>query len=128
MAVAESVREGATILVTVTNDAWYGDSSAPWQHFRAARFRAAEMRRPLVRAAITGVSALVAPDGSVVESLGIFEKGRIDGAIRGRSDLSPYARSPWRVPAAAALLFAGAWLAARRGHSPRSGADPAQRS
>ena len=53
--------------MTITNDAWYGDTSAPWQHFRAARFRAAENRRPLLRAAITGVSACVAPDGSVRE-------------------------------------------------------------
>ena len=121
--VAQTVREGATILVTVTNDAWYGDSSAPWQHFRAARFRAAEMRRPLVRAAITGVSALVGPDGSVVEGLGIFERGRLDGAIRGRRDLSPYARAPWLVPAAAALLFASAWLGA--GLRRLSGAEPA---
>ena len=57
--VAELARAGATVLVTITNDAWYGDTAAPWQHFRAARFRAAENRRPLLRAAITGVSALV---------------------------------------------------------------------
>ena len=69
--VAETVRAGASMLVTVTNDAWYGDTSAPWQHFAAARFRAAETRRPLLRAAITGVSAVVAPDGSVVAQLGV---------------------------------------------------------
>ena len=63
--VADAVRAGATVLATITNDAWYGDTDAPWQHFRAARFRAAESRRPLLRAAITGITALVAPDGSV---------------------------------------------------------------
>ncbi len=57
--VAEQVRAGGSMLVTVTNDAWYGDSSAPWQHFRAARFRAAENRRYLLRAALTGISAIV---------------------------------------------------------------------
>ncbi|MGH9363123.1 MAG: apolipoprotein N-acyltransferase, partial [Thermoanaerobaculia bacterium] len=75
--VAELARAGATVLVTVTNDAWYGDTFAPWQHLRAARFRAAETRRPMLRAAITGVSALIAPDGSVRAQLGVFEEGVI---------------------------------------------------
>jgi len=65
--VAQLTRRGATILVTITNDAWYGDTWAPWQHFRAARFRAAENRRPLLRAAITGVSAIVGP-GCAIDS------------------------------------------------------------
>ena len=73
--VAELVQAGATVLVTITNDAWYGDTSAPWQHLRAARFRAAENRRPLLRAAITGVSAFVAPDGSVRAQLGVYRAG-----------------------------------------------------
>src|SRR4029079_6934358 len=61
--VAATTRAGATLLATVTNDAWYGPTSAPWQHFRAARFRAAENRRPLLRAATTGVSGLIGADG-----------------------------------------------------------------
>ena len=104
--VAESVRSGATVLATITNDAWYGDTAAPWQHFRAARFRAAETRRPLLRAAITGVSAVVAPDGSVRGQIGLFEEGVLRGRIAGRSDLTPAARRPWLVPALAAVLAA----------------------
>ncbi len=72
--VAQLAQNGATVLVTITNDAWYGDTSAPWQHFRAARFRAAENRRPLLRAAITGVSALVGPD-----ALGLGADRRLSG-------------------------------------------------
>jgi len=68
------------MLVTITNDAWYGDTMAPWQHFRAVRFRAAENRRPLLRAAITGVSAYVAPDGSVRRQLGVFREGVISAS------------------------------------------------
>lgn len=97
--VADLVRAGATTLVTVTNDAWYGDTAAPWQHFRAARFRAAEARRPLLRAAITGVSAVVDSDGSVIQSLGVFEEGVIPTRLLGRTDLSPAVRWPWAVPA-----------------------------
>jgi apolipoprotein N-acyltransferase len=111
--VAETVRAGATALVTVTNDAWYGDTAAPWQHLAAARFRAAENRRWLLRAAITGVSAVVAPDGSLRGSLGVGERGTIDAKFETRSDLSPFSRAPWAVPAACALLFAFAWLASR---------------
>ncbi len=84
--------------MTITNDAWYGDTSAPHQHFRAARFRAAESRRPLVRAAITGISALVGPDGSVRGRLGVGAQGILRGRVAGRTDLSPYTRAPWLVP------------------------------
>ena len=96
--VAELVREGATVLLTITNDAWYGDTAAPWQHFRAARFRAAENRRPLLRAAITGVTAVVEPDGSVLSSLGLFEEGVLPTRVLGRTDLSPASRWPAWVP------------------------------
>lgn len=115
--VAERVRAGATSLVTVTNDAWYGDTAAPWQHFRAARFRAAETRRPLLRAAITGVSAVVAPDGSVVQSLGVFEEGVLLARVWGRTDLSPAARWPWAVPLLCTLgaVFAIFWCWRIRG-------------
>jgi apolipoprotein N-acyltransferase len=108
--VAEAVRAGATTLVTITNDAWYGASSAPWQHYRAARFRAAENRRPMVRAAITGVSALVAADGSVEAELGIFEQGTLRGRVRGNDELTPYARAPWLVPALCCAVAGAAAL------------------
>jgi apolipoprotein N-acyltransferase len=112
--VADLVQAGATVLVTITNDAWYGDTAAPWQHFRAARFRAAETRRPLLRAAITGVSALVAPDGSVRQEIGPFEEGVIRGRVLGEREMTPYARRPWLVPAVATVLALAALGAAWR--------------
>jgi apolipoprotein N-acyltransferase len=102
--VAELTRAGATILVTITNDAWYGDTAAPWQHLRAARFRAAENRRTLLRAAITGVSALVGPDGSVRAEIGVFEEGVIHARVVGRTGLTPYARRTWLVPFICTLI------------------------
>jgi apolipoprotein N-acyltransferase len=107
--VAELVEQGATLLVTITNDAWYGDTSAPWQHFRAARFRAAENRRPLLRAAITGVSAWVAPDGSVREELGVYQEGIIRARVLGSRGLTPFSRSPSRVPFLCAVLAGAAF-------------------
>lgn len=117
---AELVRAGATMLVTVTNDAWYGDSSAPWQHFRAARFRAAESRRPLLRAALTGVSGLVDARGRVVGQLGVGERGTLSARVVGLDGPSPYVRAPWLPPAAAAAiaLFAIVSALRPRGLSP----------
>lgn len=103
-AVAAQVRAGATVLVTVTNDAWYGDTAAPWQHLRAARFRAAENRRPLIRAALTGVSAVVDAEGRMTAELGVGAVGRLDENVRGRRDITPYTRAPWLVPVGCLLV------------------------
>jgi apolipoprotein N-acyltransferase len=69
----EYVRQGSDLLVNITNDAWFGESSAPWQHLAMARFRAIENRVWLARAANTGVSAFIAPSGRVVAQTGLFE-------------------------------------------------------
>jgi apolipoprotein N-acyltransferase len=110
--VAEAVRAGATILVTITNDAWYGDTAAPWQHHAAARFRAAESRRPLLRAAITGISGVVAPDGAERARLDPFTRGLIEARVVGRRDLSPFTRAPWAVPAGCTVVALGALVLA----------------
>lgn len=105
--VATQVQAGADVLVTISNDAWYGDSAALPQHFRAARFRAAENRRPLLRAAITGISAVIAADGSIVSHLDAGEEGTLRARVdagRSASGLSPYTRAPWLVPAVCWLL------------------------
>lgn len=59
-------REGAEILVNLTNDAWFGMTHAPYQHLSMAVFRAVENRRPLVRAANTGISAFIGPKGDIL--------------------------------------------------------------
>lgn len=123
--VAETVQQGATVLATLTNDAWYGDTTAPWQHFRAARFRAAENRRPLLRAAITGVSGVIGADGSVLDRLGVGEEGVLRAAVEGRRDRSPFSRHPDLVPLLAALVAASAilgmrWRGAARAMKPTS--------
>lgn len=106
--VAGKVGRGATVLATVTNDAWYGDTWAPWQHLRAAQFRAAENHRPLVRAAITGISAIVEPNGSIRTMLGVGEEGTIEATIVGSTARTLYSRAPWFVPtfSFAVLAFA----------------------
>lgn len=66
------VNQGSDLLVNVTNDAWYGHSSAPYQHLSMARFRAIENRIWLVRAANTGISAFIDPTGSIGGATPIF--------------------------------------------------------
>jgi len=63
------VKRGADFLVNITNDAWFGETSSPYQHLSASVFRAVENRRNLVRAANTGVSAFIAPSGEILSSV-----------------------------------------------------------
>jgi apolipoprotein N-acyltransferase len=65
---------GAELLVNITNDAWYGTTSAPYQHLAMAAFRAVENRRYMVRAANTGITAVVDPWGRVLEPTRLFDR------------------------------------------------------
>ena len=66
-------QNNAALLVNITNDAWYGRSSAPYQHFSMAIFRAVENRRALIRAANTGISGFIDPAGRIIASTRLFE-------------------------------------------------------
>ncbi|KQZ93999.1 acyltransferase [Mesorhizobium sp. Root157] len=66
------------LIVNVTNDAWFGDTPGPYQHFRQAQVRAVENGLPLLRAANTGISAVVDQRGRIVDALAIGAKGEID--------------------------------------------------
>lgn len=80
---------GARLLVNMTNDAWFGRTSGPWQHLAAYPFRAVEHRSAVVRSANTGVSAVIAPTGRVLRSLGLFQRGVLLERVplRGRTTL-----------------------------------------
>jgi apolipoprotein N-acyltransferase len=110
--VAEQVRLGASFLTTITNDAWFGRSAAPAQHFAMAVMRAAETRRWLVRAANTGISGLVAPDGRVVAASDLFTIALIEGQVTPRHDLTFFVRHPQAlVIGCVMILFFAAVLA-----------------
>ncbi|MFO7749587.1 MAG: apolipoprotein N-acyltransferase [Desulfobacteraceae bacterium] len=76
-----AVGSGADFLVTITNDAWFGLTSAPYQHFSMAVFRAVENRRSVVRAANTGISGFIDPAGRVGKTTALGEKQILTGAI-----------------------------------------------
>jgi apolipoprotein N-acyltransferase len=107
-----SLARSSTLLVNVTNDAWFGDSSAPHQHLDISRMRSLETGRPMLRATNDGVTALIAHDGSVMGSLPQFHPGVLTGTVRPRTGLTPYLRGGnWPV---LALLWIGLYAGFRR--------------
>ena len=76
----------------VTNDAWFGTASGPYQHFAQARVRAIEQGLPLARAANTGISAMIDPLGRVVQSIGLGETGFVDVLLPAPLPPTLYAR------------------------------------
>ena len=88
----EAVRNGSEMLTTVTNDAWYGDSSAAYQHFEMAAMRAIEQGRYLARAANTGISGIVDPYGRILVRTNLFETVAVVGEARFVQARTIYAR------------------------------------
>ncbi len=86
------VRDGSELLSTMTNDAWFGRTSAPYQHFTQASMRAIESGRYLVRAANTGISGFVDPYGHVLQATGIFEPAVVVGDVRYLTSQTIYTR------------------------------------
>ena len=91
--VREGVLEGATWLVNVTNDAWFGATVAPHQHLAMARMRCVEFRRPMVRAANSGISAVIDADGEIAASLGLFRRGILVAGVRPATGETVYAKT-----------------------------------
>ena len=85
-------RRGAELIVNVTNDGWFGATSAPYQHLRMSLVRAVENRRYIVRGANTGISAIIDPFGTVVSETELGERTVLDGVAGYRSDLTFYVR------------------------------------
>ncbi len=110
----EAVRQGSELLTTITNDAWYGESSAPFQHFEMAAMRAIEQGRYLVRAANTGITGIVDPYGRVLARTPLGETTVVVGEARFVQARTLYATMGDRVAHAAVVLTALAWAAARR--------------
>jgi apolipoprotein N-acyltransferase len=111
----------STLLVNVTNDAWFGDSTAPHQHLDISRMRSLETGRPMLRATNDGVTALIAHDGSLQGTLPQFQPGVLTGTVEPRTGLTPYVRFG-NVPVLALValgLGAGLWRAGRRAVAAR---------
>jgi apolipoprotein N-acyltransferase len=88
----DTVRNGAQVLVNITNDAWFGKTSAPYQHLAFYVFRAIETDRYVLRAANTGISAIIDPGGRTIQKTGIFTEDVIRGSFSLQDGQTLYVR------------------------------------
>ncbi len=110
----EAARKGSQLLSTITNDAWYGTSSAPYQHFTQSAMRAVEQGRYLIRSANTGISGIIDPYGRVLVKSDLFVRTTIEGQARFLDGLTIYGRTGDVFAYACALLTLAAWIACFR--------------
>lgn len=102
-------------IVTVTNDAWFGDTSGPRQHLDQARLRSVETGLPMARSANTGISALIDAKGRIVERVGLYERGAINAPLPPALPPTLYARAGDLLYfLMTALLLAAAFWQGRR--------------
>jgi apolipoprotein N-acyltransferase len=97
----------ATLLVNVTNDAWYGRSIAARQHNQIAQMRSLETGRPMLRATNTGITSAIGPDGRVIAELPWFTQGLLEIEIAGRAGETPYMRMGDAMVLVLSLLLLG---------------------
>lgn len=104
------------LLVNLTNDAWFGNSVAPWQHANLAKWRAIETRRSLVRATNAGLTSIISPTGEIVQTLPAFSSGVLIAKVPLLQGKTPYVRFgdwlSWIVSAASVCFLLVRWCAA----------------
>jgi len=116
----EQVRNGAGLLITITNDAWYGKTAGPYQHFSLAVLRAVENRRVLARAANTGISGFIDPVGRMLDLTPLMEEATVVREVPLLDTLTFYTRfgdvfaGAGLVVSAAAVIWAQIGLRRRR--------------
>lgn len=106
----------ASLLVNVSNDAWFGDSVAPWQHLQISQMRALETGRYMLRATNTGATAIIDAQGRVLHELPLFTRATLNGSAQGYEGETPFVA--WGNHAALLLcalsLFASGFVAWRK--------------
>ena len=111
-------------ILNISNDAWFGATSGPWQHLNIASYRAIEQGLPIIRATPTGVSAVIDPQGRILpgKSLGLGKTGVIDARLPSPARATLYSQAGDWPFGGLLLASCGAFLAGRR-RRPRQGAE-----
>lgn len=104
----------ASLLVNVSNDAWFGDTIAPWQHLQISQMRALETGRYMLRATNTGITAIINQRGEVLKRAQEFTITRLEGEAQGFAGATPYVRfGNFPVLGLLGLLLAANWIAGK---------------
>jgi apolipoprotein N-acyltransferase len=83
---------GGDFIVNITNDAWFGKTSAPLQHFSMAVFRAIENRKPVIRSANTGISGIIDSNGRILSKTPLFERMVVSDSVRTDGTMTFYTK------------------------------------
>ncbi|MCY1521397.1 Apolipoprotein N-acyltransferase [compost metagenome] len=111
---AAELAANSEILLTVSNDTWFGTSIGPLQHLQMAQMRALEAGRWMIRATNNGVTVLIDPFGQITEGIPQFQQGVLYGEVLPMQGLTPYLQwRAWPLVILCGLLFAWALLASR---------------
>ena len=111
---AASMASRSDLLLTISNDTWFGTSIGPLQHLQMAQMRALEAGRWMIRATNNGVTALIDPNGQITERVPQFEQAVLRGEVVPMQGLTPYLRwRSWPLVVLCGLIFGWALLAAR---------------
>ncbi len=108
------VREkGANLLVNLTNDAWFGNTAAPWEHARLAQLRSIETRRNLVRVTNTGLTTIINPKGEMLQTLPLFSPGVLTAKVEIMGGETIYVKYgdwfAWMVAGVSVLILLRRW-------------------
>ena len=121
-------RAQPNLLVTLANDAWFGDSAEPWMHLALARLRAVEHRRYLVRATNSGISAIVDPTGRIIVQSGLLTRESLRGTVRLLESTTLYAQlGDWPGWLSLAIVLSALALPCRKRSMTRATEQDAER-